>query len=277
MLVALCVLIPIWFAYSRSKASGGFEVNHVSLFSFGFLFYWVVPVIAAPFAKNQTGQIWSELFDGISQLPAYEWTILLSYIAFAIGDVIASRLFSAQKGLSRSLHQGTLFWPVPILCLVLVATVGLNHELLFQAYDVDVDAARAKGNVAACVVILGSIALLYLSDHAEQTLPRLAKSKYVLPFLLGSIFLLVLGTRLYVMSFVLMFLVYKSCFVRRLPLRILVITGLTIATLSGLVGVLRISDNNGGVWMNLILEPLFTSCTSSASRRYPCLCSRSIS
>jgi oligosaccharide repeat unit polymerase len=259
MLLILCSLFPLWFAYRRSTSPKGVEINHVTLFTFGFLFYWVLPIAAGVASSKLAGETWSYLFDSSQSTPLYLGACFLSYMAFASGDLIASVICQPRASTSFPLN------PSGLLILLVPAIIGAAYmafslrSLLFQPYGMDLDAERARGTMTAFLIPLGIIALFHISDHHSQGVRRMAMSGFVLPFLCGSILLLYLGGRLYVVSFVFMLAVYLSCFVRRIAPRKLIIATVAIACLSGLIGVLRGGSSLADVGINILLEPLFTS------------------
>jgi oligosaccharide repeat unit polymerase len=261
MLLLLCILFPLWFAFRRSVSEKGVEVNHVTLFTFGFLFYWILPIAAGAVSSTLAGETWTYLFDSSQATPLYLAACFLSYIAFVSGDLVAAAIFRPRAFTPLPLNASAL------LILLIPATIAAAfmayslRSLLFQPYGMDLDAQRARGTMTAFVIPLGIIALFHISDNHNYGVRRLAMSGFVLPFLCGSVLLLYIGSRLYVVSFVLMFAVYLSCFVHRITPKRLVIAVVVVATLSGLIGVLRLHSGSSlaDLGINIILEPMFTS------------------
>ena len=97
-LLFLAVLLPCWYARKRSVANGMVEVNHVGLFTFGFLLYWIAPMVIGglglDFAVGAPG-VWSGLFSKHLVDP-YITVCLGLYLCFAIGDTLGLHMFRQQ-------------------------------------------------------------------------------------------------------------------------------------------------------------------------------------
>ena len=49
----LCQIVPVVYAIRRSYAGGKVEINHVTLFTAGFLIYWMLPIGIALMLNSQ--------------------------------------------------------------------------------------------------------------------------------------------------------------------------------------------------------------------------------
>lgn len=260
MLILLCMAVPLWFGFRRSVFNNGVEVNHVTLFTFGFVFYWVLPIAAGEIANDLAGPSWSELFGSAFEFaPPYLLACFCFYLAFAAGDVFATRFIRPFPHARRPFNRPGLAIFLAAAVPGLAFTTFMYRDLLFRAYQVDESGDRARGTVAAFVAFLGVVALLYMSDHAHEKLRKLSANWFVFPFIAGSVLLLAIGSRLYVVSFFLMFVVYRSTFVKRIRAKAVMGGAVAIALLSGAVGVLRAGLGFVDVGANLLLEPMLTS------------------
>lgn len=259
LLLLLCSVFPVWFAYRRSVSHLGVEVNHVTLFTFGFLFYWVLPIAVGQIASTFAGDMWSDLFGTASFASKYLLAALVSYAAFAAGDLIACRMLRPVFRQPTKLSEtGLMICLAPAIPLAVI-TVYAYRDLLFETYGRDIPAERARGTVSAFVILFGVIALLYICDHSKRKIRQLVTSSFVLPFIAGSIFMLLLASRIYVVSFVLIFVVFGSCFLRRFQMKSLVLGTIFVAAASGIIGALRVGLTIADGAANLILEPMMTS------------------
>jgi hypothetical protein len=205
------------------------------------------------------GASWSDLFESADSVSSYLFVALISYFAFAVGDSIALRILRTVPKSSRRLNSAGLSICNLIVVPVLVYATVTNRAMLFREYQLDVSGDPARGMLAACVVFLGVIALLKMSDHSNEAFRKFAFRWTVFPFIAGCALLLSLGSRLTVVSFVLIFVGFRSCFVKRIPLKTAIFGMLLVAFISGTVGVLRSGRTLAGIATNLVLEPVLTS------------------
>src|ERR1700739_4742284 len=271
MLLFLCIVFPLWFGYRRSVSPEVVEVNHVPLFTFGFLFYWILPIAVGQISSTFAGDNWSDLFGAANFTSKYLAVSITSYRAFAISDSIARRSVRTILGKARAFSSTGL-----AICLVpaipaAIFTAYIYRSLLFQQYGRDIPAERARGTVSAFVIFFGVIALLHISDQIGQSFKRIATSWFVLPFVAGCIFMLVLASRIYVVSFILIFVVYSTCFIHRFKIKNLILGATILAAISGTIGALRVGLSIGDSGSNLILEPMLTSFSLIYFLRYESL------
>src|SRR5208337_3742448 len=116
-LLLLAVAIPCWYAWSRSVSKGMVEVNHVGLFTFGFLLYWIAPMLIGTYGLDfvvKAPAIWSGLFSRRVVGP-YIAVCLGLYLCFMAGNSLGMRLFRRQA------IQGTA---VPVLILSMVTATA---------------------------------------------------------------------------------------------------------------------------------------------------------
>lgn len=90
ILLAVNILVPILFAYRQCRSVRGIEVNHVMMFSMGFVYYWITPILAGQFVNLDTSELlgpWRALYDAVTpeQHIIYLIFSLLFYLAFAVG------------------------------------------------------------------------------------------------------------------------------------------------------------------------------------------------
>jgi hypothetical protein len=266
-LLSSAFLVPILYAYARSEDRGRVRIDHVTLFSLGYLFYWVTPIAAGFLLGAEVmPSTWTLLFD--SRFAAtYLAAVIIIYAAFIAGDQVGIRVFrkrtlrnkseAGHKGLSPqilALFSGGAF-------LVFLAEIAVHRAELFVPYGPDMSSQIARGNVTAWVVMLGSIALLRLSGYPRFTL-------LILPFAAGALLMVWIGSRLYVASFALMFAAFRSLYVRPFSKKQVIVAALLAAALFGAVGTLRENSAITEAGFNLLLEPLLTSISLIYFLRY---------
>ncbi len=263
LLFALAALIPCWYGYRRSVSHGWAEINHVTTFTFGYLFYWITPLAARIFAPKvdiPLARVWAGLFREHLVAP-YALSCIGLYVCFMLGDTFGRRSFQGRHaGPSR---------PIPTLALTLVTFFGTAF-LLYSAYAVrahlfqhaepgTTQVGVARGAVTAWVVLLGCVALMFSIQHPQMPWRRLVFTRYFVPAILGGGTVLALGSRLYVASLLLMILITHSLLRARIRLRTVIVAVLIAAAFFGLVGTWREGSSPKGALFNVFLEPMIGS------------------
>jgi hypothetical protein len=247
------------FAYRRTVTDKGVEINHVALFTFGFLFYWILPIAVGQISSSFAGDGWSELFGTADFTTPYLLASLACYAAFVTGDLAATRTLKPVIRTARRVPEAALSICLAVAIPSAIYTAYAHRDLLFQEYGRDIPAERARGTVSSFVILFGIIAIFYLCDHTHKKVTQLLTSRFVLPFVAGCLFMLILASRIYVVSLVLIFAAFRSCFVRRIPLKSLIAGTAALAAMSGVVGAFRVGLALTDSAANLVLEPMMTS------------------
>src|SRR5271166_5931288 len=272
MLFALAVAIPCWYGYWRSVSHGRVEINHVTTFSLGFLYYWITPLAVRILAAHLTfplSRVWLGLFRERFIAP-YALSCIALYLCFMLGDWLGARWWRRQRT-----ELGT---PIPEIALSLCTAFGCVL-LAYSAYAARADLFRrstpgalkvhtALGEVTACIVLLSCVALMFTLQRPDMPWRKLLLSRYFLPALLGGSMMLLLGSRLYIASLALMFAIYQTNFRARFKLKRMVAVGLLFAIFFGLVGTWREGSSPVGVFSNILMEPLFISLSLVHHLRY---------
>jgi len=272
ILVVLVVAIPCWYAYYRSVSHGRVEINHVTAFSLGFLYYWATPLVVRVLAAHlefPLNRAWLGLFRERLIAP-YALSCIALYLCFILGDSLGARYWRRPRS-----EVGA---PVPPLVLSLCTAFGCIL-LLYSAYAARADlfrpsmpgtlkVASALGEVTACVVLLSCVALMFTLQRPELPWRKLLLSRYFLPALVGGGMMLLLGSRLYVASLVVMFAIYQTNFRARFKLKKMIAVGLLFALFFGLVGTSRQGTSPTGVLSNILMEPLLISLSLVHHLRY---------
>ena len=261
ILLISAFLAPSIYACRRGIDRGRIRIDHVTLFSLGFIFYWVTP-IAAGFllGADDMPTTWALLFDSRWTGP-YLAAILAIYAAFIAGDQCGIRAFRNQQIRRNGLSPQMLALISGGAFFVLGAEIAVHRVALFAPYTTDLSGQIARGNVTAWVVLLGSVVLLRISSRPRFTM-------LLLPFAAGAIFLVWIGSRLYVASFVLMFGAFRSLYVRPFSKKQVVLAGLFAVALFGAVGALRVNSSITDAGVNVLLEPVLTSISLIYFLRY---------
>jgi hypothetical protein len=272
LLFAVALVVPCWYGYWRSVSQGRVEINHVTTFSLGFLYYWITPlavrILAAHF-EFPLSHTWLAFFRERLIAP-YALSCIALYLCFLAGDSLGARWWPRQK----------TEWvkPIPAVALSLCTAFGCVL-LVYSAYVARADlfrptgpgiipVAKAMGEVTACIVLLSSVALMFALERPETPWRKLLLSRYFLPLLLGAGVMLFVGSRLYIASLVVMFAIYQTNFRARFKLKKMIAVGLLFAVFFGLVGTWRQGTDPAGVVSNILAEPLLISLSLVHHLRY---------
>jgi len=272
LLLLTAVVVPCWYVYQRSVSHGRVQIDHVTTFTLGFLFYWITPLAArilVPQVDFPLDRVWLGLFREHLIVP-YAVSCIALYVCFMVGDSLGARWWRRQRT--------ELARPIPTLALSLSTVFGCVL-LVYSAYVVRADLFRptrpganqvavAYGAVTACVVLMSCVALMFTLEHPETPWRKLLLSRYFLPPILGGSMMLLLGSRLYVASLVVMFAIYQTNFRARFKLKTLTAVGLLFAVFFGLVGTWREGSSPTGVFFNVFVEPMLISLSLVHHLRY---------
>jgi hypothetical protein len=261
LLLISAFLLPAIYACTRSLDGGRIRIDHVTLFSVGFIFYWVTP-IAAGFLldANDMPTTFAMLFD-TRWVGPYLGAIIAIYVAFIAGDQFGIWAFRRRPLRHRRLSPQILAFFSAGAFLVFLLEIAAHRVELFAPYTTDMGGQISRGNVTAWVVLLGSLVFLRLSSRPRFTL-------LILPFAAGALFLIFIGSRLYVASFVLMFAAFRSLYQRAFSKKQVVFAGVLLLALFGTVGALRVDSSIADAGFNLLLEPVLTSISLVYFLRY---------
>lgn len=261
MLLISAFLLPTIHACRRSVDFGRIRIDHVTLFSLGFIFYWVTPIAAGFLLSTDfMPAMWTGLFDA-RWATNYLAAVIIIYAAFIAGDQLGIRVFRKKEGRHKGLSPQILALFSGGAFLVFLAEIAVHRVALLAPYTTDLSDQTERGNVTAWVVLLGSVVFLRISSLPRFTL-------LMLPFAAGALFLVLIGSRLYVASFVLMFSAFRSLYVRPFSKKQVVLSGLLIVALFGTVGAFRGDSPITYAGRNVLLEPVFTSVSLVYFLRY---------
>ncbi len=272
LLALVAVVLPCWYVYRRTARDGRIEVNHVGTFSFGFLFYWITPLVVRIYAAKldfPLASVWSSLFRERLIVP-YAFSCIALYLCFALGDSLGLRLFrDVTPRKAPPVPRLALSFATVAGCLLLVYTaIAFRGALFRQATPTDLAAQAARGAVTSCVILLGAACIILTIDRPELPWRKRLLSGYFLTFMAGCAMMLWLGSRLYVASFLVMFAIYQSCFRRRFKLTPVLAGGIVLALFFGAVGMWREEGDLTGALFNVMEEPMLNSLSLVHHLRY---------
>jgi len=272
LLALIAVVLPCWYAYKRCVSHGRVEINHVATFSFGFLFYWITPLvvrICVAKVNFPMASLWSSLFRA-RLIGPYALSCIALYICFAVGDSLGLHWFrNPLPRPSPRVPRLVLSFVTIAGCLLLVYTAFVFRAALSRnASPTDLAAQAARGAVTSCVILLGIVCIIWTIDRPELSWRRRLGSSYFLAFIAGSLIMLWLGSRLYVASFLVMFAIYQTSFRRRFRLSMVAGGAFALALFFGAIGMWREEGDLSGALFNVAEEPMLNSLSLVHHLRY---------
>lgn len=278
-LLALNLLLAVGVLVRRLLARRGVELDHVTLFAFGSLYYWLLPVVAGVsprFGDSPAESLWRSLFDAVPA-GALVWYLSTAAVFFAAFWLGAAAYRAAFGRVPPAPHLPFDRRPLNLLfvpCLVLSAALAydLRNEFFGGYGAAAAFQSSARGSLLATSLLLLSFTLLYdgarRASEASADPPagmlRLFANRWGLLYLGLSAVLLTLGGRMTFVTGVVAALVYSSTYVRPLSRGALLAGAAASVLFVGLLGAIRFGFVTGAVSpvnvaFGLVAEPVFTS------------------
>ena len=264
-------LVPAIAVY-MCCVSRGFEVNHVATFTFGYWFYWILPTMVGAvklLSYNASMRIFYDIFDRVppANVEIYLIISLCFYLSFAFGHAMSRGLRFRMMEKYADLRFD-IRWLIPHLVLGIAAVAVYAYLLrseLFKGYTITNEefADPLRGTFAAYCSFLEGVAFIYTINR-QFTLPvtstfwRVVSNSYMLVVALALLLDLSLGQRHFILTAIIMLVVYRSVFFGPLRPRnafLLFAAGLSAAGAAALVR----SEMKLTLLEVIFAEPLFTS------------------
>lgn len=277
ILIAINFLVAGYVVGKSCFSRGGIEFNHILFFTTGFLVYWIVPILVGVlnlFPDAPAMQLWHSIFDtiAISTLVVYLVICLGCYLCFWAGTVLCANIVSQHIEQYR-----TTFFDIKLLYFYLAIggaaaaayAFALRGEL-FRGYTTGsvylVSEVSTRGAFIAVSTFLMALSFVYSlkkNEDVGQNLPfwKTIATPFFCVYFLVAILVSSTGGRLYLVSCVLMLLVYRSVYFQPIKLRDASTVILTVLVITGAVGVARLGSavTFSDLLFNLASEPLFNS------------------
>jgi len=276
LLLFLNVVVAGYAVRKRCFLRDGLEFNHVLTFTIGFLVYWILPIAFGLFGilrGNAAIDLWYSIFDRVSngKLTEYLVITLLIYLAFLGGDSIGRAIAQVKGSAYRPLffYKRLLDMPLLVGCILAAAYTFALRGQLFRGYNLISLAEAAdlnRGSFTAVSVFLLGLAFIYTlkrQEDSENTLTfwKLICNRYFAIYLICSILVLSLGGRLYLVSSIVMLLVYTTRYFRPLPVKRAAMLSIIGFIIFGTLGIIRQTNDLSAnkFLVNVMAEPMYTS------------------
>ncbi len=274
-------MVPAYIVFKSCATRRGIEINHLALFSVGFVSYWILPIAVGLSKINRDVPFvskWYDIFEDISleTLAYYLIISLFFYLFFCAGSYAGSRIFVRSIAVRVAVpfdRRLLSLYLVPGLLLSVVYAMAAN-DFLFRGYAVTdiMENYERRGTFIASSIFLLILALLN-STMLEQKLKaaqekikfrRLMLNRYFFAYFAVGLIALSMGGRLYFLSSVLMLLVYRTVYFQRIRAKVLLWTIFALVFGSAIIGEVRAGSSGIGISavglaMNVAWEPIATS------------------
>lgn len=289
ILLCINVIGPVWYAGHKCLSRSGICVDHILLFTTGYLFYWIFPIALGTGHLLDTELFlrgWGRMFDAIPRgsLIIYLLFGIGFYGSFCLGSELGDRARFVKEDGSNSSAQS--FKPLPLSfwerCTVSLPLlqgyfiVGLIYSGIcayavrgefFRGYLNGVENVGPRGSFVASYCFLLTLALVYTvyreSGDGQRPFGRHILNPYIFACLGVGILILSMGGRLYEASSIVMLMVYRTVYGRPFSIRGFLVTVGVLITLAGVVGTVRLGGNISAIQILVILS--FESIGTSTS------------
>ena len=275
ILLAANILVPAIATYMCCVAKG-LEVNHLSIFTFGFLFYWILPTALGAsqlLAYNSQLKTIYYLFDSVSpsSLNIYLLISLGFYLSFFCGHIMSRGVRWRTIEKCANLHFDCRLLTLHLLLGTAVFAVYAYflRDQLFKGYNVAQDQFISdplgiRGPFAASCVFLEGVALVYtvyleVKLAHTATFLRVIINRYMLVVLTALLLDLSLGQRHFILTAAFMLTLYRTVFFKRLSLPIAFFLFVTSLAAAGAAALIRQKVISFSPLEIIFVEPLFTS------------------
>lgn len=239
MVLFLCITISLMicsFTIRKCVSISGVKVNHTLLFSAGFWYYLVFPIIVGETIPQVGGDLWENLYVGIpqSKVIAYVISLIGLYVVFMLSDTLpVNKLKKGEYVFAKWTLQK---WA--LLCLFCFLFMAFKHKTaLFKGYTPSQGIKSYVGPMSAIFLVGFTIYIIRSLKSRTGVFYRDFINVYMVGYLMMAVILMGLGGRLYVVTSIAGLAVIFSSYYKPIRLAkavLLLITGLVVVGAIGL-------------------------------------------
>lgn len=257
----ICLMIVLFFLYKNS-ISKGIEINHITTFSIGWLYYWLLPIflyrfkiysdMILPFKEDM-----DRLNDAVNDksIVIYTIYILVLYLIFILGDYVAKTKFTSTQSMKLYLSDKMVLNIFYFILLPVVLFFAYQFkDYFFTGYTkLDWFRAELKGQFVSLSLLLFILYLFYVVNkyfnklhyaNTKDLLMDLFCNKFFITYLFVGIYIVSMGGRLYFMTSIMIMIVFYTVYVKKIKFSLFIRYFAILFVLMILVGVWR---NSGQV------------------------------
>lgn len=268
VIIALIIFVlTVRFSINRE----GIEINHATLCGFGFLFYWLLPIVFGVFgiwSDDKTVGYWFRFFQILSEdvIVSYLLLTAASAICFFLGCYFGDKTSRKKNRPYISERFDPRVLRIPLVCAGIFTAIYayLVRNTLFQGYTVILPDIQNNGPFVAGAFFLF---LLLVFNHlrrmeVEPGLPfwRIFVTPFFLIYAIFELLVLSIGDRIYLLTSSAVLIVLYSNYVKRINVaRMLMLFG-GAGLVAGSLGVIRLGHAvQTNPLMLVMYEPLLDS------------------
>ncbi|MBI5134678.1 hypothetical protein HZA86_00355 [Candidatus Uhrbacteria bacterium] len=221
LVVPVVTLLVLWY---RRK---GIEIDHIFLFSTGFIFYLVLSYTLAKssffsvYVGSPSYPVWKASYDLVTQ-ETWAWylaSLVFLYCAFIAGSWLAVRRSSSSVRVRNPIDPvaTNIFFAIT---MGFIAVFGYQlRDHFFWSYQKSTQISVFSSFVAASILLISVTACVVIYRyHSGKSLRRSLLHPAVASYGVVAILLLSMGGRVIVVSSLLMIVIFYSVYVHRLRL-----------------------------------------------------------
>ncbi len=247
------IAIPFTVIVKQCTSKQGVEVNHISLFSLAFVFYFISPVCIGIAATTPDDikhfVIWHHIFKQVScnSLNVYMIVCLGCYISFIGGNFISAMMLQKKYFRFKTIHSDIKLLNILLIIGIVIGIISAYtlKDVFFSGYlDLSNTANKWRGMFIFINIFILSLSLLYTSEFHiidKDSLKgwKIIFNKFFIVFAVFLILLVSLGGRTWIISAIVMYIMYYSIFIKRTTITQLFLFFFTIVMLSTLIALWR--------------------------------------
>jgi hypothetical protein len=249
ILILSNLFIPLISIYIYSYNKYGFKVDHITIFSAGYLYYWMAPIaiyrldiLVKYFLESDfnTNVHISKNVLTDAQLIKYLSIALMIYISFIAGEFISRRI-------NYKYHRIYPFSVKPLLVIshiyfaILILLTIVSYKYYFRGYTMSV--FSLKGNVISLnMYLLVLLYMYYFLSHSSTYFRNVFNNNIFIYYVISSILLASLGNRTWIMCGVLSFYIAYTNYYRRISTKHCLLGIISLVLLLGVSAMIRAGD-----------------------------------
>lgn len=261
ILIILDFVLPFFYMVKKTYVKKSIRINHVTLFTIGYLYYWLFPVFIGELFPELGIITWLNVYRAVNEnnIQQYLFIILCIYLCFVLGDSFKVKVRYRNRELSYS-KKLYIAWII-VSTLYFIYLTYANKSSLFKGYRSGAQDTSYVGTMSALLLTNFSFYSLYSIKNASGRFKQDFYNIYVVPYLFASIIVLGLGGRLYFVTTLLACVVMYNSYYKGVVIGKIVRNVLLGLLAIGTIGLWRIGNSITveGIVSILFSESLFTS------------------
>lgn len=263
----ICIVIYKKCIFERSKV----EINHFFMFSLGFFFYFMLPILVLHLGMFQDEPGMSNLYilynnihkGKVVKLLISFWSI---YSSFVFGSLLVEkRTKKKNKKLQRIKKVNKVNIKILLVCNmpILAYFIIVFRKSFMKGNLGQLSNATLRGTFVAYSLVFLAFSLFYTAYRYEKdTFLEKVCNPVSLIYIILALLLLSLGGRLYFISSIFMVFVFKSVYFKKIKIINLFLGLISCVFGAGTLGIVRMGIFKvklSEVLFNVFAESLYTS------------------